>query len=176
MCSWKLYYYQWSCCIQPCEGIIAIGKNHHRIVHALTLSMYNDLANLMKCTKRLSVSSRRSKRYMKQCRWTGTSIDLVAIANSNRMSSAAPLHIKKDVSPSRPTRRKSNCFQILPSIHYFSNMYWISDHKDAGKRSKSMCTASLLCDVHNFFCTNTKLYLFCLHICILFLIIKSATF
>ena len=68
-------------------------------VDSLAFSVYDDMASLIQWGERPPISSRRSKRYIKQCRWTGNSI-----ANSDPLP-AAPMQIKKDTSPTRPTRR-----------------------------------------------------------------------
>lgn len=68
-------------------------------VDSLAFSMYDDMASLIKWGERPPIASRRSKRYIKQCRWTGNKI-----ANSDPLP-VAPVQIKKDTSPTRPTRR-----------------------------------------------------------------------
>jgi hypothetical protein len=69
---------------------------------AFVSSIYDDMAQLIKWGEKSFSSSRKSKQYIKQCRWSGS--NSVTIAPSrNRL--AAPVNIKKDVSPTRPTRR-----------------------------------------------------------------------
>ena len=69
-------------------------------VDFLVSSICNDMARL---TKWGGKSSRRSKQSIKQCRWSGSNSVMIHLPR-NRLS-AAPINIKKDVSPTRPTRR-----------------------------------------------------------------------
>jgi hypothetical protein len=64
---------------------------------SLEFSTNDDMVRLITWGERPSTSS--SKRYIKQCRWTGNKI-----AKSDRLS-AAQVQLKKDVSPTHPKRR-----------------------------------------------------------------------
>jgi hypothetical protein len=74
------------------------------IRNRLTSSIHDDLAKLIKWGGALSPSSNKSKHYIKQCRWSGSSSSVIITQDVNRHS-AVPASVKKDVSPTRPTRR-----------------------------------------------------------------------
>ena len=69
-------------------------------VDVLVSSVCDDMARLIKWGGK---SSRRSKQSIKQCRWSGS--NSVMIHHPRNRLSTAPTNIKKDVSPTRPTRR-----------------------------------------------------------------------
>ena len=69
-------------------------------VDRLVSSIQDDMTRLMRWGDKSSASSKSSKYYMKQCRWSS-----VTILHSKNRLSATPGNIKKDVSPTRPTRR-----------------------------------------------------------------------